>query len=82
MWYTLAGALITIVVGLVTSKACRMAGAAHVPPAPKLLAPFIRQMCMEPPHPSDEPFIRAYDDKVSIIILIFVIFSKKKAKLT
>ena len=65
MWYTLAGALLTVVVGVVASRARAAAGVAHVPPAPRLLAPCVRRMCREPPHPTDEPFIRAYGNKVS-----------------
>ncbi|CAH0724684.1 unnamed protein product, partial [Brenthis ino] len=63
MWYTLVGMLVTILVGVFVSWVRRLMGATHVPPAPKLLTPFVRRMYKEPPHPTDEPFIRAYNDK-------------------
>lgn len=60
MWYTFVGAALTIVVGVAVSQINRWRGRAYVPPAPKLLAPMIRKLYREPPHPADEPFIRAY----------------------
>ncbi|XP_026319587.1 sodium-coupled monocarboxylate transporter 1-like [Hyposmocoma kahamanoa] len=60
MWYTLAGALVTLCVGAAVSRINRVRGKAHVPPAPRLLAPQLRRFYKEPPHPSDEPYIRAY----------------------
>ncbi|XP_045779022.1 sodium-coupled monocarboxylate transporter 1-like isoform X2 [Maniola jurtina] len=63
MWYTFAGALMTMFVGVLVSKVNRWCGKAYVPPAPKLLAPQMRRLYREPPHPRDEPFIRAYGNK-------------------
>ncbi|XP_045447639.1 sodium-coupled monocarboxylate transporter 1-like [Melitaea cinxia] len=60
MWYTFVGAALTIIVGVTVSQINRCRGRAYVPPAPKLLAPVIRKLYREPPHPADEPFIRAY----------------------
>ncbi|XP_053611489.1 sodium-coupled monocarboxylate transporter 1-like [Plodia interpunctella] len=60
MWYTLAGALVTICVGAIVSRVNRARGKAHVPSAPKLLAPQLRRLYREPPHPTDETYIRAY----------------------
>nr|XP_026496581.1 sodium-coupled monocarboxylate transporter 1-like [Vanessa tameamea] len=60
MWYTLVGAVMTIIVGVTVSKINRWRGQAYVPPAPKLLAPIIRRLYRDPPHPTDERFIRAY----------------------
>lgn len=60
MWYTLAGALVTLCVGAAVSRINRVRGKAHVPPAPRLLAPQLRRFYKEPPHPADEPYIRAY----------------------
>ncbi|CAH0405503.1 unnamed protein product [Chilo suppressalis] len=60
MWYTLAGALVTICIGAAVSRVNRVRGAAHVPPAPNLLAPQLRRLYKDPPHPADEPYIRAY----------------------
>ncbi|XP_028155851.1 sodium-coupled monocarboxylate transporter 1-like [Ostrinia nubilalis] len=60
MWYTLAGAVVTICVGAAVSRLNRVRGKAYVPPAPKLLAPQLRRLYREPPHPSEEPYIRAY----------------------
>ncbi|XP_072945603.1 sodium-coupled monocarboxylate transporter 1-like [Epargyreus clarus] len=60
MWYTLAGAAITIIIGMIVSRVNHSCGKAYVPPAPKLLAPQIRRLYREPPHPTDEPYISAY----------------------
>lgn len=60
MWFTLAGAVITICVGVAVSRINRVRGKAHVPPSPKLLAPQLRGMYREPHHPTDEAYIRAY----------------------
>ncbi|KAI5639758.1 sodium:solute symporter family domain-containing protein [Phthorimaea operculella] len=60
MWYTLAGAVVTICVGATVSRINRARGKAHISPAPRLLAPQLRRFCKEPPHPTDEPYIRAY----------------------
>lgn len=60
MWYTLAGAILTICIGAVVSRIGRARGKPHLPPAPKLLAPQLRRLYKEPPHPTDEPYIRAY----------------------
>lgn len=70
MWYTLAGAVVTMCVGAAVSRVNRVRGKAYVPPAPKLLAPQLRRLYREPPHPAEEPFIRAYGhNKVSINML-------------
>lgn len=60
MWYTLAGALVTICVGAAVSRVNRVRGKPHIPPAPKLLAPQLRRFCKEPPHPTEEPYINAF----------------------
>ncbi|XP_026759165.3 sodium-coupled monocarboxylate transporter 1-like isoform X1 [Galleria mellonella] len=60
MWYTLAGALVTICIGMVVSQINRARGKPYVPPAPKLLAPQLRRLYREPPHPTEELYIRAY----------------------
>ncbi|KAJ0182670.1 hypothetical protein K1T71_002039 [Dendrolimus kikuchii] len=60
MWYTLAGAVMAISVGNIVSQVNRVRGIPHLSPAPGLLAPQLRWMFKEPPHPTDEPFIRAY----------------------
>ncbi|XP_063548815.1 sodium-coupled monocarboxylate transporter 1-like [Cydia strobilella] len=60
MWYTLAGMLVTIAVGASVSRVNRACGAAYVPPAPKLLAPQLRRLYKDPPHPSEEPYIKAF----------------------
>lgn len=60
MWYTLAGALVTMCVGAAVSRLNRARGKTHLPPSPKLLAPQLRRLYKEPPHPTDEPYIRAY----------------------
>ncbi|XP_059048017.1 sodium-coupled monocarboxylate transporter 1-like isoform X1 [Achroia grisella] len=61
MWYTLAGAVVTMSMGIVVSQINRARGKAYVPPAPKLLAPQLRWLYREPPHPTDELYIRAYE---------------------
>ncbi|CAK1544560.1 unnamed protein product [Leptosia nina] len=63
MWYTLTGCLITMSVGMLVSGVNRASGKAYVPPAPKLLAPQIRSLFRDPPHPSEDPFINAYGTK-------------------
>ncbi|XP_028032685.1 sodium-coupled monocarboxylate transporter 1-like [Bombyx mandarina] len=60
MWYTLAGAVVTMCVGAAVSRVNRARGKPHLPPAPNLLAPQIRRLHKEPPHPTEEPFIQAY----------------------
>ncbi|XP_047985450.1 sodium-coupled monocarboxylate transporter 1-like isoform X2 [Leguminivora glycinivorella] len=60
MWYTLAGLLVTVAVGASVSRVNRACGAAYVPPAPKLLAPQLRRLYKDPPHPSEEPYIKAF----------------------
>lgn len=60
MWYTLAGTIITMFVGMAVSKLNRLRGKVYVPPPTKLLAPQIRGLYREPPHPTDETYIRAY----------------------
>lgn len=60
MWYTLAGMLVSMCVGAIVSRINRTRGVPYVPPAPMLLAPQLRSLYKEPPHPSDEPYIRAY----------------------
>lgn len=64
MWYTLAGAIVAISVGNIVSQVNRVRGIPHLSPALDLLAPQLRKMFKEPPHPTDEPFIRAYGNKV------------------
>lgn len=69
MWYTLAGMLVTIGVGAIVSRVNRARGITHIAPAPRLLAPQLRKMYKEPPHPSEEPYIRAFgNNKVSEIV--------------
>lgn len=63
MWYTLAGAIVAISVGNIAAQVNRVRGIPHLTPAPKLLAPPLRRLFKEPPHPSDERFIRAYGNK-------------------
>ncbi|CAK1601787.1 unnamed protein product [Parnassius mnemosyne] len=63
MWYTLSGAVVAMCIGLIVSQVNRILGKVHVLPAPKLLAPLLRGLYGEPPHPSDEPYINAYDSK-------------------
>ncbi|XP_047510069.1 sodium-coupled monocarboxylate transporter 1-like [Pieris napi] len=63
MWYTLAGCLITMCVGMAVAGVNKALGKAYVPPAPKLLAPQIRGFFRDPPHPKEEPFINAYDSQ-------------------
>ncbi|XP_030022475.2 sodium-coupled monocarboxylate transporter 1 [Manduca sexta] len=60
MWYTLSGAVVTMCVGAAVSRVNRARGKPHLPPAPNLLAPQLRRLYKEPPHPTDEPYIRAY----------------------
>ncbi|XP_073957494.1 sodium-coupled monocarboxylate transporter 1-like [Choristoneura fumiferana] len=60
MWYTLAGMLVTIGVGAIISRVNRARGITHITPAPRLLAPQLRKLYKEPPHPSEEPYIRAF----------------------
>nr|XP_049691920.1 sodium-coupled monocarboxylate transporter 1 [Helicoverpa armigera] len=60
MWYTLAGMAVTMCVGAVVSRINRARGTPHLPPAPSLLAPQLRKLFKEPPHPTDEPYISAY----------------------
>ncbi|KAG6447357.1 hypothetical protein O3G_MSEX004903 [Manduca sexta] len=60
MWYTLSGAVVTMFVGAAVSRVNRARGKPHLPPAPNLLAPQLRRLYKEPPHPTDEPYIRAY----------------------
>ncbi|CAB3239791.1 unnamed protein product [Arctia plantaginis] len=60
MWYTLAGMLVTICIGAIVSRINRARGVPFVPPSPTLLAPQLRRLYKEPPHPSEELFIRAY----------------------
>lgn len=54
-------------VGLLVTGVNKARGKAYVPPAPKLLAPQIRRLFREPPHPKEEAFINAYDNKVNIV---------------
>ncbi|CAG4979600.1 unnamed protein product [Parnassius apollo] len=63
MWYTLSGAVVAMCIGLIVSQVNRMRGKVHVLPSPKLLAPLLRGLYREPPHPSDEPYISAFDSK-------------------
>ncbi|XP_014362911.2 sodium-coupled monocarboxylate transporter 1 [Papilio machaon] len=63
MWYTLAGALVAICVGLAVSQVNRWRGKVHVLPSPNLLAPQLRGLYKDPPHPGDDSYIRAYDSK-------------------
>ncbi|CAH2050162.1 unnamed protein product, partial [Iphiclides podalirius] len=63
MWYTLAGSVIAVCVGLIVSQINRMRGKVHVLPAPKLLAPQLRRLYKEPPNPGDDSYISAYGDK-------------------
>ncbi|KAH9631487.1 hypothetical protein HF086_004648 [Spodoptera exigua] len=60
MWYTLAGMMVSICVGAIVSRINRARGTPHLPPAPCLLAPQLRRLYKEPPHPTDDPFISAY----------------------
>ncbi|KAL4716596.1 hypothetical protein ACJJTC_010260 [Scirpophaga incertulas] len=60
MWYTLVGAIVTMCVGAAVSRVNRVRGKPHLPPSPQLLAPQLRGLYKEPPHPTDEPYIRAY----------------------
>ncbi|XP_048489176.1 sodium-coupled monocarboxylate transporter 1 isoform X2 [Plutella xylostella] len=53
MWFTLAGMATTMCVGAAVSRVARARGVAHVPPAPRLLAPQLRRG-KEPPHPQDD----------------------------
>lgn len=70
MWYTITGAIIAIGVGNIVSQVNRVRGVPHLYPAPGLLAPQLRRMFKEPPHPADEPFIKAYgNNKVGKILL-------------
>ncbi|KAG7310878.1 hypothetical protein JYU34_003709 [Plutella xylostella] len=59
MWFTLAGMATTMCVGAAVSRVARARGVAHVPPAPRLLAPQLRRG-KEPPHPQDDKYISAY----------------------
>lgn len=68
MWYTLAGLSVTICIGAIVSRINRARGVPFVPPSPALLAPQLRRLYKEPPHPSEELFIRAYGpNKVSFL---------------
>ncbi|XP_038208184.1 sodium-coupled monocarboxylate transporter 1-like isoform X1 [Zerene cesonia] len=60
MWYTLSGCVITMCIGMSIAGVSKALGKAYVPPAPKLLAPQIRKLFRDPPHPKEEPFICAY----------------------
>ncbi|CAG9796753.1 unnamed protein product [Diatraea saccharalis] len=73
MWYTLAGAVVTICVGAAVSRVNRVRGVAYVPPASSLLAPQLRKLYKEPPHPTDEPYIRAYGHNKVIWVCSFYI---------
>lgn len=67
MWYTLAGSLTTIFVGVIASKINSLLGKVYIPPTPKLLAPQIRRFLNNPPQPADELYIRAFEyNKVEI----------------
>ncbi|XP_032528970.2 sodium-coupled monocarboxylate transporter 1-like isoform X1 [Danaus plexippus] len=61
MWYTLAGSLTTIFVGVIASKINSLLGKVYIPPTPKLLAPQIRRFLNNPPQPADELYIRAFE---------------------
>ncbi|CAG9581219.1 unnamed protein product [Danaus chrysippus] len=77
MWYTLAGSLTTIFVGVIASKINSLLGKVYIPPTPKLLAPQVRRFLSNPPQPADELYIRAFEcNKVERINIFLSLFYK------